>query len=104
MDSNGARLKSAIAQVWRGLSLAGSPLLADLRGAPRSWWRSILGLVAGAVGGLVLALIAAVVIAIPVMIVLILQGMDPQAPGAFFEEIQKPDYEPGFAAGIGMIW
>lgn len=104
MDSNGAGLKGAIAQVWRGLGPAGSPLLADLKGADRSWWRSLLGFFAGAVGGVALALVVAIAVAFPVIIILTIQGMDPNAPGEFFSDIQQVDYEPGFGVAITLIW
>ncbi len=104
MDSNGAGLKGAIARVWRGLGVDASPLLADLKGADRSWWRFLLGIFAGGVGGVALALGVALVIAFPAMIILTLRGMDPKVPTEFFNEIQQVDYEPGFRVAITLIW
>ena len=104
MDSNGARLKTAIAQVWRGLGLGGSPLLADLGPSDRSWWRFLLGLVAGLVGGVVALLAILLLIGVPTMIVLGLQGVDPQAMSKFFADVQREDYKPTFGVAIGLIW
>jgi membrane protease YdiL (CAAX protease family) len=104
MDSNWAGLKGEIARTWRGLGVDESPLLADLKGGERSWWRFLLGIVAGMVGGLIVALIVAVLIGLPVMVVLMVQGIDQNTITSFVEDIQSTGYSPTFGTAIGLIW
>jgi membrane protease YdiL (CAAX protease family) len=104
MDSNRGGVLQALADGWRAIGLARSPLLADLTEADRVWWRPLLGLIVGAVGGFALVFILAIVIMIPVVVALGVEGLDPQAITTFMEDIQTPGYTPGYWTSIGLIW
>ena len=95
---------SQAAQVWRALGVDQSPLLADLRGRPNSWWRFILGAVAGPIGGFVATIAVVVIIAVPAIIILVAYGMDASAIPAELAKIQQPDFKPSYSVALALIW
>ncbi len=104
MDSNRGGLRDQIRQSWRALGVDQSPFLGDLTPADRSWWRVLLGLIAGAVGGLVIVIILLIVIAIPVIFIVAAQGTDPARIQTFFADIQKVDFKPTYWVALALIW
>lgn len=104
MDSNGGGLFGEIARSWRSLGLPASPLLADLMERDRSWWRFLLGLLAGTVGGILLVIVLLVVIGVPALIIALVQGFDPAQLSDFYKQIQREDYSPTYWVAIGLIW